>query len=219
MTEVLSMIGLFAVVFGTSLALTYLFTHLRANKRENVSLPEGAKVRMVGAGGSYRCYFARSEPKGLVFSAPLQRDRYVPLRVGDSLIVQAPFEGGLLTFSGEIIERSAEAHEIMVAHPKIVRRMDRRSEARDTTCRGSEALLNGMAAKMVDLSAGGARVLAGGTVKPGEIVTLELPLGLGAVPGWALESLPAAWMDRQGSEIRIQFQQPLVGLAVKPTRA
>jgi hypothetical protein len=212
--DILEMIGLFAVVFAVSLAVSYLITSSRGKKLEQVHLPVNTKVRMVGAGGAYRCYFLRWEKEGIVFSTPLQRDRYVPLRVGESLIVQAPGASSLVTFCSEVISRSQETHELVLSHPRLVRKVDRRSEPRDTTCKGTIALINGLEGSLVDLSAGGLKAVVKGGIKPGDDVTIKLPRGMGVVDGWTLESAPAALDGGLGREVRIQFQKPLAGLGL-----
>jgi hypothetical protein len=214
--EILQAIGLFAMVFTASLAVSYLVSSWKGRKVEEVKILENTKVRMVGAGGAYRCFYLRAERRGLIFSNPLQKDRYVPLRVGDAMIVQVPGEEGLMTFCSEILVRSIDTHELTLAHPKLVRRMDRRSEERDTTCRGSLTEVNGIAGEMVDLSAGGMKAVLAGHVTPGEPVTVKLPAGMGIVDGWALEAVPAAWEGRLAREVRVQFQRPFLGLSARP---
>ncbi len=212
MNDVLTMLGLFALVFGFSMAVTYLVTSIKGRRVEPVNLPEDTKVRMVGAGGAYRCYYLRTEEDGLIFSTPLQKDRYVPLRVGDSMIIQAPTHEGLVTFSSDILDRCGETHEIRLAHPKIVRRTDRRSEPRMTLIDDPNICLNGETSLLQDISAGGSRVITRAAVVPGDRVSVSLPKGLGHVEGWALETLPAAFEGSPAREVRIQFDQPLAGL-------
>lgn len=212
MNDVLTMLGLFALVFGFSMAVTYLVTSIRGKRVERVNLPPDTKVRMVGAGGAYRCYYLRTEEDGLVFSTPLQKDRYVPLRVGDSMIIQAPTNDGLVTFSSEILDRCGESHEIRLGHPKIVRRTDRRSEPRLTIIDDPNIRLNGETSLLQDISAGGSRVITKAAVVPGDRVSVSLPKGLGHVEGWALETAPAAFDGHPAREVRIQFDQPLAGL-------
>lgn len=212
MNDMLTMLGLFALVFGVSMAVTYLVTSIKGKRVEQVNLPADTKVRMVGAGGAYRCYYLRTEEDGLIFSTPLQKDRYVPLRVGDSMIIQAPTQDGLVTFSSEILDRSGESHEIRLGHPKIVRRTDRRSEPRLTLIDDPNVRLNGEISLLQDISAGGSRVITKAVVAPGDRVSVSLPKGLGHVNGWALEALPAAFEGHPAREVRIQFDQPLAGL-------
>lgn len=212
MNDVLSMLGLFALVFGFSMAVTYLVSSWKGRKVQEVNLPAETKVRLVGAGGAYRCYYLRTEREGLIFSTPLQKDRYVPLRIGDSIIVQAPTSEGLVTFSSEILERSSESHELRLGHPKIVRRTDRRSEPRLTLFDEAVVQLNGQPSHLKDLSAGGGRVVTKAVIGPGDRVTMSLPKGLGKVEGWTLDTQPAALEGHPAREVRIQFDQPLAGL-------
>lgn len=200
------------MVFGASAALSYGYTYLRNRRRPGLNLPVNSKARLVGAKGAYRSYYLRSLPEGLVFSSPLQRDRFAPLRIGESVMVQLPVEGGVVTFCTKVLSRTPESEEFVVEHPQTFRRADRRIEPRDTTCAGTLATLNGSQAVMKDLSAGGARVVSTSRVQPGDTARLELPLGMGEAYGWVVAAHPGVIEGRQGIEARIQFQKPLSGL-------
>ncbi len=212
MNDVLTMLGLFALVFGFSMAVTYLVSSWKGRRVQEVNLPAETKVRLIGAGGAYRCYYLRTDSEGLVFSTPLQKDRYVPLRIGDSLIVQAPTTDGLVTFSSEILDRCPESHELRLSHPKIVRRTDRRSEPRLTIFDEAHVQVNGQASELKDLSAGGSRLVTKAVIGPGDRVSVTLPRGMGHVEGWTLDAQPAAFEGHPAREVRIQFDQPLAGL-------
>lgn len=177
-----------------------------------MALPVNSKARLVGAKGAYRSYYLRRMPEGLVFSPPLQRDQYTPLRIGESVMVQLPVEGGVITFCTKVLSRAADTEEFVLEHPQTFRRADRRIERRDTTCAGTLAALNGSQAVMKDLSAGGARVVTACRVQPGDTARLELPLGMGEAYGWVVAAHPGVIEGRQGIEARIQFQKPLSGL-------
>ncbi len=210
--ELLSALGLFALIFGLSMGVSYVVTSWRGRHIEKVHIEPNSKVRLIGPGGAYRCYFVRSNDKGLVFTSPLHKDSFVPVRPGESLMVQVPTDDGLLTFSSTVQSRDAATHELLLAHPSAVRRTDRRAEPRDTAYRGTAVKVNGETAELVDLSAGGARIVGSGSIRPGDAIQVQLPTGLGDAEGWALECQPAAFGARQGNEVRICFDHPLAGL-------
>jgi len=218
MLSFLQLVGVFSVVFGVTVAISYGIHVVKRPRINKVDLPENATVRMVGAGGVYRCHYLRAERRGLVFSSPIQRDHYVPLRAGESLMIQVPMPESLLTFRTTILERDADQHEFLLAHPEGIKRIDRRSEVRDTTIDGQEAILNGDSATMVDLSAGGAKVITSQVVDPGDQVRLELPANLGSAYGWALESTATHRGRQSARAVRIKFQVPLSGLRSQRTK-
>ena len=213
MIAVLQMVGLLALVLATSMAVSYWITAKSRKKVVLVPIPENTRVRMVGPGGAYRCYFLRRTKAGLVFSSPLQRDHYIPVRVGETMMVQAPLSDCVLTFRASILGRDADTHEFTLSLPERIRHIDRRSESRDHSVQGSIVSLNNERATLCDLSAGGARVVCGGKIVPGDAVRLDLPSDLGTTYGWALECVPSVMGNASAKEIRIRFEAPLSGLA------
>ena len=175
----------------------------------------GCSVRLVGPGGVYRCHLLRKERDGLVFSAPLQRDHFVPLRVEEKLMVQMPVVDGLVTFRSEIMSRDAEEHSIKLETPKRFRHVDRRSEPRDDRVCGREVSLNGSAAALVNLSAGGARVVTPLALKPGERIQVQLGMEAAVCFGWALESIADHLGVEPARSVRVRFEAPLSGLVIR----
>jgi len=218
MLSLLQLVGVFTVVFGFSLATAYAVHAARRNRIAPVDLEENAMVRFVGAGGVYRCHFVRSDRKGLVFSSPIQQDHYVPLRAGEMIMVQSPKDDGLMTFRTTILSRDAETHEFLLAHPQQVKHVDRRSEPRVKSFEGEKVRINGDEATMIDISAGGAKVVTEREIDPGDQVRLELPQNLGSAYGWALESTAANRGRRSARAVRVKFQVPLSGLRAQRTK-
>lgn len=213
MVEFLQMVGFLAVVFAASLGISYFITRSKRKSVQLVPLPENARVRMVGPGGSYRCFYLRRNKHGLIFSAPIQRDHYVPVRIGESMMVQAPLSDSILTFRTSVVDRDVDTHEFTLATPERVRHVDRRSEKRDSSLSGSIIRLNDEPASLKDLSAGGAKVISNALVRPGDTVKVELPGDYGVIYGWALEAIPTAYGTGMASELRVRFEEPLSGLA------
>lgn len=209
------MVGVLAVVFGVSMGVSYALTAKSRKKIQLVPIPENTSCRVIGPGGVYRCYFLRRDRKGLTFSAPLQKDSYVPLRVGEVLMIQAPMADSIVTFRAPVNSRDGDSHEFTVDIPERMRHVNRRSENRDRTLEGSVITVNDAPATLVDISACGAKVIVGGGIEPGDTVSLQLPQDYGTAYGWALESTPVAHGRRMAKTIRIRFEMPLSGFSSK----
>ncbi len=218
MEQTLQLIGLFAVVFGVSMALSYLLTMGKKLRPVRLPIAPNTSCRIIGPGGDYRSYYLKSSKKGLVFSAPLHRDHFVPLREGESIMVQAPADNAIITFRTTIVKRDPETHEFLLANPDRIRRVDRRAEVRDTSLQGEAVSINQDYGTLVDLSAYGAKIVTAAEVTPGDTVRLELPFEYGTAYGWILEAIPAAAGCEQGHAVRIKFNSPLSGMVSKKRR-
>lgn len=205
-----------AVVVLVSYTLTWLATMGR-RRRPEVRLTPDQKIRLLAPGGAYRSRFLRECREGLVVQAPLQRDVFVPLRVGSEVVVQAPHSDGLYTFRCLILSRSVDCHEYVLSLPDIVRNTERRSEPRLTPAEGQVATLNQQPAHVLNVSAGGARVLSFAFLSPGDYVSLSLSEFEGSANGFVLETTASVWQGRAAQEARIWFEEPFAGLS-RPTK-
>lgn len=212
MREILEVIGLFAIALVIGAVIGTIFSMRRRSKHHVLELAPHTKARLVGPKGVYRCYYVATEREGLVFSAPLQRDHYVPVQVGEPYMAQVPTTDGVLTFRTEVVSRDPVTHQFTVAHPSAVRRVERRAELRETVFDGIEAQINDEPAVLCDLSANGAKLVTQCDITAGESVRLVLPDGRGVCDGWALESIPGAWGSAVGRIVRVRFSEPLGGL-------
>lgn len=218
MLELLQMVGFLALLFAASMAVSYAVTARKRKKLLIVPLPENTRVRMVGPGGSYRAFFLRQTKNGLVFSAPLQRDHFVPVRIGEALMVQAPLDDSIVTFRSTVTHRDPVTHELTLAAPSRIKHSDRRTEDREANLRGAIVKANGETSTLLDLSAGGARIVTTAPIEPGDTVRLELPMDYGTAHGWALESIAIAQGRSQAREVRLRFEEPLSGLVTHRRR-
>lgn len=200
------------LLFGGSAMIAYFVTAHLAAKRYDVHIEPNSRVRMVGPGGVYRCNFVRKEANALVFSSPLQANSFTPIKAGDKMLVQAPDDGCLMTFRAEVARCNEETQEVFLELPQHVRKVDRRSEERDTSCGGQMTLLNGDEVSMLNLSAGGACLASERYFRPGTTVRLELPEGRDAY-GWSLESTHDSGEAYLGYRTRLRFDEPLSGLS------
>jgi hypothetical protein len=213
MIELLKVVASVVLFFGGSLLVSYGVVSLIAARRQRLDLDEGVSVRLIGPGGSYRCHFLGFRGEDLAFSSPIQADRYVPVRVGERLYVQAPGKDCMLSFRCTVIARDGDAHELRLTAPDYVRRSQRRSEPRMTDLTGEDALVDGEPATLVDLSAAGACLLSRRRSEPGRRVRVVLPKGELDTIGWVLEATPSEVGVYQGYKTRIQFTEPLAGLS------
>ncbi|MCH8978697.1 MAG: flagellar brake protein [Armatimonadetes bacterium] len=212
MNESFRLIATVVLLLGGSMLISYCVTWYVSSRGHRVELAPNSPVRLIGTGGSYRCLYLRTEGKTLVFSSPLQADRYVPLRPGEKVLVHAPGDGHFLAFRCEVGGRKGDIHEIHLLEPSYVRRVDRRSEFRSTDNAGEDVMLNGDMASMVDLSANGACIVAGHRPQPGERILLALPSAESYAFGWVLDCIPAPFGRRLGYRVRIRFIEPMSGL-------
>ncbi len=215
MVDLLRLFGFMALLFGGSMAIAYTLTAAGSRRRAKLDVAPGSSVRLIAPGGAYRCFFVRFDARGLVFAAPMDHDVYVPFHPGESIMVQAPQEAGVLCFRSCVVERNPFTHEFTLARPTAAKVVERRHEPRDGSYEGSEAELNGKKARMLNLSAMGARLIAPDGVKPGDWVQLSLPLGLGLVEGWALDARPSRLDGRPARDVRLRFAAPAPGLRAR----
>lgn len=218
MSDILQMVGILAVVFGVSMGVSYAMTMKSRRKVQLIPIPENTSCRIIGPGGVYRSYFMSRNKKGLVFSAPLQKNSYVPVRVGEILMVQAPMADSIVTFRAAVIERNTETHEYTLEIPERLRHVNRRVENRDRSMEGTVISVNGAPATLVDLSACGAKVIVGGNIEPGDTLSVDLPQDFGTAYGWALEATPVAHGRRLAKTVRVRFDTPLSGFSSKQRR-
>lgn len=218
MQQAVTMVGLLTLTLVASFGVAYFATRMRRRTLPLVPLSPGDSARVVGPGGVARCRFVEADKKGLVFTDPIQTKCSTEFKVGETVMVQAPVADSIVTFRAEILSHDSDAGQFRVSYPERVRHVDRRSEDRDTSMAGSIVRLNDRPASIENLSASGARVLVSTPVKPGDVVCLELPDGIGEVYGWALEAVPSASGNSSSRSVRVRFDEPLAGLSSAPRR-
>lgn len=212
MLESLQLVGLLASVFAVSMGISYALTAHRRRPLASLPLQPSTSIRIVGPGGAYRAHFLGIEKSGVRVSSPLQKDRFVPFRPGDSLMVQAPVDGSIVTFRTTVLKRQKEDHSYLLAHPDRVRHIDRRAEPRDESWDGTTVRLNQGVALLKNLSACGACLVSVEPLVPGDTVRLDLPDGFGTAHGWILETKADALDGKSARQARIRFDAPLSGM-------
>ncbi len=107
---------LLALMFGAGVSIA-----VRRLRRPPMPVPpEGARLRIRSDLTVYRSRFLGADRTGWRFAAPLQRDVYVPLRVGESLVIEAESDHERLLFRSTLISRDAETGMMVAQVPQHV---------------------------------------------------------------------------------------------------
>jgi len=203
MQEIVQLCGMFAIVFAISVGVSYCLVTVKVRRSLPKPLDDGV-LQLRSGFGIYRSRFVRAASHGWVIHAPLSRDSYVPLRVGEKLTVLMPTDKGLRQFESEIVMRDGGTHELTINPPQRMSVVERRQTERVDKFLNPTASIEGRTATLVDLSAGGVRLITGEPLKRGERAALDLPNN-GRVFGWVLDSTPSA----PGYMLRLRFEEPL----------
>lgn len=210
MQDVAALIGYMFVLFAAAMAAGWLFTSLKLGQRP-VENPEiGACVRIRGESRMYRSRLLEVRGPFWILSAPLMRDAYVPLRVGEKLSIEVPYKDGVLFARTEVKSRDAATHTIIIERPEGVRPIDRRQAKRLKDLRDPAAEIEGAPASIVDVSLGGAKVRTQRRFLPGERIRIDLPWVGAPTFGWVLEVVEIS--PSAGVEARIRFEKELASL-------
>lgn len=208
MNDIVLLVGWFALLFSLSVGASYALVKFKGGFKRPVSLAPDTPLLMSSPGGSYRSRFLMATSEGWVVAAPLQRDAFVPLRVGESMVVQAPAPGGVWTFRTEVLDRQMEGHLIVLSAPAKPHLVDRRGDKRDQRVRGEEVMLNGVPSELLDISSHGAAVLSAAPLANGDGILLAMQGLEFEARGWALECAPLRHADGRRN-VRICFSEPI----------
>lgn len=210
MYDLVPLSTIFLSVFLTSLALSYfLIFGIRKLKPKRVPTLN-ANLRVRSAGKVYRCRFLGADRAGWHFSVPLQRDSYVAIGIGELLSVEALCPGGVLLFRSKVINRSEDPHELIVAEPHHVGRLDRRMSPRTLAFEGTEIMIDGHRGTLIDLSSRGAKLESSTLHEQGDRVHILLPWTNEPVGAWILECQPKTGAVRAGSVCRVLFEDTIL---------
>lgn len=204
MQDLLTLLGSFSVVFLAGYLTSKFVISRKSNLQQEAYQPvENAKVRMKTSSSLYRCRLISHSAEGWVFTAPMQRDTFVPIAVGEAVTCEVIGQGGLLVFQTSVIARRAGEGAIVVAAPKSVTLENRREES-DRREIPMEVTVAGKSGSVMDLSPGGARVRIRGFEREGNVVQINLPTG--EVRG---ATVVDSKNDHVGSVVRLRFHEPI----------
>lgn len=202
MTVLISLLAMVAAVFLISAVLSWVFVSVGRSRRAAVVPDENAVLRLRGACGMYRCRLLRSGGDGWWVTSPLSRNAYVPLRIGQTLSAELGVSGGAILFETRVLDRDPSSHALKLDRPRKATRLERREEPREKRWAGRECLIEGEPAEIVDTSPRGVRLVTTLGLAKGDEVRIRMPDDSLAC-GWVLETEPAAFASRQGSQVRV----------------
>lgn len=207
MRELFEIVGFFTCAAVIAFGLSHLLFRLPFRKLP-MGLAPGALVRIKTRNGVHRTRFIRKRQGEFVFAAPLQRDHYVPLAVGEDITVEAPMKDGVLLFRSKVSSRDADSHEITLSPPDKIHREDRRESPRQEAS-GKEVMVEERPAWLLDVSKHGVRFARNGPLTKGERIRLDLDSE--PLYGWVLDCSPNH-VDGEGSHIvraRLEDSAPI----------
>lgn len=187
MIEFLRLMFPFVALFLVSVGASYAFTRFTMMAKKPIAPTPFSKVRVRATSGVYRSRYLGETAEGWQFAAPLCRDSYVPLRVGEELTVEAVCDQGVMLFRTVVVSRDAVDHTLTFARPGATTRTNRREEERSSEFAGKEVELEGLPANILNLSPRGACLVTSKTLTPGDWVKVKLPWQPNPVFGWVLE--------------------------------
>jgi hypothetical protein len=205
MSQIAELIGYFFALFAASMAVAWLVASLKLGAKRCPEPAAGSALKMRGEGGMYRTRVIETRGPFWVLAAPLMRDYYVPMHVGEKLTIEYPMDGGVLFFRSVVRARDIETHTLIIDRPEGGRKTERRQEKRLVGAGLGPISLDGAQAVLVNLSQGGAKVSTPKRIQIGERVGIQLPWNPEPVHGWVLETVPSV---RSEVEARIRFEEP-----------
>jgi hypothetical protein len=204
MQALLSLVGLFSIVFAFSYGICSLVIFIKRKKPAGGHQPvENAKVRLKTSSAMYRSRLLEWGPDGWVFAAPMQRDSYVPIPIGEELTCEVMAKGGVLLFTSKVIARRSGEGALVVACPDKPTLSNRRDKSRRIDL-PMEVVIGGQDAAVINLSEGGAKVRIKGFEREGNVVRVALSNGE-ARAATILETSN----EGNGSIIRLCFNEPI----------
>ncbi len=199
--EIGTFLGFLIVAFVVSTLIAHWLVDRRKSGSSKAPDP-GTTLRLRATAGVYRSKLILAEAGGWRISAPLSRNHYVPLRIGESITVEAPVQGGVYLFKTIVAARDADLHELILCPPTNVAPTERRTIQR---CERVEPItIEGEPGQLVDISALGARLKTRKRFTPGDRVRLDLRDGL--LFAWVLESWPTRHGDDWRENLRVRFE-------------
>lgn len=198
MQDLVSLIAFFVVGFLLSFGVAWTYVRIATRQRRQAEPVVGAILRIRAGSGMYRSQIVRLGRSAWTISAPLQRDSYVPLRVGEEIVIEAPGKKGALVFRSTVIARDATTHEVVIERPTTVHEVERREHKRWPHLIGQKLTVEGTTARILDISQGGARVETKSRTHRGDRLRIDTPWGQ-TLYGWVLDSEPG--------QARIRFEE------------
>lgn len=198
MESLVSLVLFFATGFAVALFAGWLYVQAAQRAQRQAEPAVGAVLRIRANSGMYRSKVLQVGKSVWTISAPLQRDAYVPFRIGEEIVVEAAGKRGALVFRSEIVARDGETHELVIQRPDQVHEVERREHRRWPQLAGEKLQIEGSPARILDLAQGGARLETGYRAARGDRLRIDTPWGQ-TLYGWVLSSEPG--------QVRVRFEE------------
>jgi hypothetical protein len=207
MLVILQILGILVLSAVVAYGLTAAGLLFRKKVTEQSLLP-GSAVRLKTPSGVYRTRFIGPSAEGMSFAAPLQRDHYVPIGVGELVTVESPMKNGVAIFRTRVVARDADTHEILLAKPEKIYREDRRSASRRRS-EMEQIRVEDAPAWLCDLGPAGIRFRCETTIKKGERIKVELPDRNEPSYAWVLDCSGNQSRFARSHLVRARFEEPV----------
>jgi hypothetical protein len=205
MGETAELFGLYGAVCAASIGLSWaVFAALNRLRRAD-ALPVGASALLRAKDGVLRSRMIDRTRRGLLFHAPVARDRPMELRPGEEVAIQSTGPLGQTLFRSHVIEIDLTRGTFEIATPREVFRVERRESRRIEWRTGQPIAVNGEAARLVDLSERGARIACERPPGRGERLRIRFPWSEGELYAWIVSS--ASERTALGFESRAIFEE------------
>lgn len=198
MENLVSLILFFGTGFAVALGAAWLFIRITLYLRTRLDPSIGDTLRVRAASGMYRSRLLGLGRSSWTLSAPLQRDAFVPIRIGEELVIESASRQGALLFRSQVVARDPETHSLHIQRPERIHLVERRGHRRFPELEGAAVQLEGESATLMDISEGGARLHTSTKAHRGDRVRLDLPSG-DSVFAWVLST--------DGCEARLRFEE------------
>jgi hypothetical protein len=204
MQEMLAIIGMLTIVFLVGFLLAKVFGHKSAlNARRRRTPVENARVRFKTSSAVYRSRLISHDEETWVFAAPMQRDSFVPVPVGEECVCEVVAHGGVLVFTSKVIARQSQEGRIVIEAPVKPKLKNRRDDDRRADI-PMRLLVGNIGGEVINVSPSGAKVKLEGFQREGQTVRVDLPGGESRA-ATVIESTH----DSVGSTVRLAFDRPI----------
>ena len=211
MENTLSILAFMALAFAVSVAAGYLLGWgTKQVKLARSPIPLGSALLLIAPSGtSYKARLIRQEGQNWLVSAPVLKGAFVPFRIDEHLLIEAPSSLGVHRFQGRVVSRDEDTKNFTIAAISEPNVIERRTDPRQAFENPISVLVNGDQGELLNLSAGGGLLIAKTEVAAGDTVSVYIPKLDKTLDGWVLESTATPWGVYRAQEIRVAWQEAL----------
>lgn len=204
MSDFMQNLGLAAMLLFMAAICGYVLVRLRNRPQSHLPAIEGCTVRIKCDGTLYRTRLTGFQGRDIVVAAPLSRDSYVPMRIGQAATLELLSRSGVLLVQTRLAKRNSSSHELIFegGHPTSV--VERRAVDRIDFKPPARIWLNEANGELLDFSEKGAKAIASGSFFKGERIAVLLPWQEDTLYAWVISVDP----DTSGkATLRFLFEE------------